>query len=158
MLLCFWRATSRVREPAIPSSSTAACISWESPRSSSRSRTGPRAARTECRGTLETTSACHSGQEARAMKQDDLRDEALYLRTRADELAWHRAHALGVSRRRFLQLAASAAALAAADTLGRAGNGSQAAPADLIVKPTPPEWVYDFASNKEMRWENIAGR
>jgi len=93
------------------------------------------------------------------MKQDDLRDEALYRHTRAEELAWHHAKALGVSRRRFLQMAAaSAAVVAAADALGRAAAVSQAAPADLVVKPTPPEWFYDFASNKEMRWENMASR
>ena len=32
------------------------------------------------------------------------------------------------------------------------------APADLVIKPTPPEWFYDFGSNKEMRWESMAGR
>ncbi len=84
------------------------------------------------------------------MKQDDLRDEALYNQTRAEEHTWHHAKSLGVSRRRFLQIAAaSAAAVAARDTLGSAPAVSQA---------TPPEWFYDFASNKEMRWENMAGR
>ncbi len=93
------------------------------------------------------------------MKQDDLRDEALYNQTRAEEHTWHHAKSLGVSRRRFLQIAAaSAAAVAARDTLGSAPAVSQAAPADLVVKPTPPEWFYDFASNKEMRWENMASR
>ncbi len=93
------------------------------------------------------------------MKQDDLRDEALYNQTRAEEHTWHHAKSLGVSRRRFLQIAAaSAAAVAARDTLGSAPAVSQAATADLVVKPTPPEWFYDFASNKEMRWENMASR
>ncbi|HVH30934.1 MAG TPA: sulfite oxidase [bacterium] len=93
------------------------------------------------------------------MTHDDLRDEDLYRQIRTDELAWHRAKTLGVSRRRFLQIAAAGAvAAAAADTLGRAAEVSQAAPADLIVKSTPPEWFYDFANNKEMRWENMASR
>lgn len=34
----------------------------------------------------------------------------------------------------------------------------RAAAADLVVKPTPPEFFIDFGSNKEMRWSAMYGR
>jgi sulfane dehydrogenase subunit SoxC len=93
------------------------------------------------------------------VKQDDLREEAQYHQTRAEELAWHQAKAQGASRHHSLQVAATrGVAMAAADAPGGAPTASHAIPADFVVKPTPPKWFYDFDSNKEMRWENMAGR
>jgi DMSO/TMAO reductase YedYZ molybdopterin-dependent catalytic subunit len=90
----------------------------------------------------------------------DARDENDYLLARRDEYLWRRARELGISRRRFLQLLAAGTAAAvggaATRTLHRAHAGP--APAELVVKPTPPELFYDFSSNKEMRWENMYGR
>ncbi|MGH2405707.1 MAG: sulfite oxidase [bacterium] len=90
----------------------------------------------------------------------DLHDEATYVDARVDEGLWHRARTLGLSRRRFLALAAaSGASLAvggfAQQLLRRAG----AAPAPaLVVKPVPPDLFVNFGSNFEMRWENMTGR
>lgn len=95
------------------------------------------------------------------MSDDDLRDEQHYHLARADEYVWRRARDLGVSRRRFLQwLAGGAATLTSAGAVLRHVRGVQAQQpaAPLVVKPTPPDLFYDFSSNKEMRWENMATR
>ena len=92
------------------------------------------------------------------MERNDLCDEATYLRTRAEELAWTRARALGVSRRRFLELATTATGVAAAAGVVPPRVAAAAPATDLVVKPTPPALFYDFASNKEMRWENLYSR
>jgi len=55
----------------------------------------------------------------------------------------------GLSRRRFLQLAAAAASvplLLPRDALSQAGP---------IVKPLPPEWFVDHGTNAEMRWDAV---
>lgn len=95
------------------------------------------------------------------MNEQDLRDEHSYLQVRADEYLRRQARKRGMSRRQFLQLlAAGAASVAPTAALLRNASGARAAPAptELVVKPTPPELFYDFGSNKEMRWENLAGR
>lgn len=91
----------------------------------------------------------------------DLRDERLYGLARADELAWRRARALGISRRRFLHLLAAGSLTAVlGGALPRAVVRTIAAPTPVpaVTKPTPPEWFYDFGRAKEMRWEAMAGR
>ncbi|MDR7517970.1 MAG: sulfite oxidase [Armatimonadota bacterium] len=94
------------------------------------------------------------------MRQDDLRDEAIYERTRQDEFVWRRARELGISRRRFLALLAAGGASAALGGVRPAGPASlHAAPAaPLVVKPVPPDLFYNFGSNHEMRWEHMTGR
>ena len=89
----------------------------------------------------------------------DLRDERTYEEARADERLWRQARSLGVSRRRFLQMVAAAGVTAAVGTPLRKVLAQQPTPAaPLVVKPTPADLFYDFASNKEMRWENMYGR
>lgn len=90
---------------------------------------------------------------------EDLRDERTYEEARAEERLWRQARRLGVSRRRFLQIVAAAGVTAAVGTPLRKVLAQQPTPAaPLVVKPTPPDLFYDFASNKEMRWENMYGR
>ncbi len=92
------------------------------------------------------------------MHSEDHLDERLYEQGRADEFVWRRARALGTSRRRFLQMLAGAGA-AAISGVALPPRPARAAPAgDLVLKPTPPEFFYDFGSNKEMRWEGMYTR
>ena len=84
------------------------------------------------------------------MHEEDLRDERAYRLARADEWQWARARAMGVSRRRLLQMLAAGAVAAGAGRLGREGRAA-AAPADeLILKPTPPEFFIDFGDRKSV--------
>jgi sulfane dehydrogenase subunit SoxC len=92
------------------------------------------------------------------MPKKDMVEEESYQQARADEFVWKGARALGVSRRRFLELLAAGAG---AGTLGsgvRFQRASAAPAPDLVVKPTPPEFFNDFGSNKEMRWEVMYSR
>jgi sulfane dehydrogenase subunit SoxC len=92
------------------------------------------------------------------MHSDDLLDENSYSQLRADQFIRERAKAAGLSRRRFLQIAAAAASGAAvAGEIGRGAVNAQTSP-DLVVKPTPPDLFYDLGANKEMRWENMYSR
>ncbi len=83
--------------------------------------------------------------------RDDLKNEATYDRERFEEWRWRSARELGLSRRRFLQLA-GATGLAT-----MLGGGLRAVPvrADhtAVVKATPPDQFILHASNREMRWE-----
>ncbi len=90
-------------------------------------------------------------------RDDRLTDQRVYRAARTDEWLWRQARTLGLSRRRLLQLGA---ALGAAGALGapRAGRAAGPAPADLVVKPVPPEFFIDFKSNQEMRWEQMYAR
>jgi DMSO/TMAO reductase YedYZ molybdopterin-dependent catalytic subunit len=92
------------------------------------------------------------------MWNDDLRDEASYERARWDEYVWRRARRMGIPRRRFLAYLAAGGAAAALGRAVRPGLRADAAPAPLVVKPTPPELFNAFGSNFEMRWENMTGR
>jgi sulfane dehydrogenase subunit SoxC len=94
------------------------------------------------------------------LHDSDLQNEALYGAARADELIWQRSKALGVSRRRLLQWLAigGASALVGGAWPRRVQAAQEAAAQDLVVKPTPPELFFDYGSNKEMRWQNLAQR
>src|ERR671935_971145 len=85
---------------------------------------------------------------------DELRNEAVYFETRAEELLFELERARGLTRRRLLQLAVAGVPLVAA--LGRFGTpparAAQTA-SSPIVKPLPPEWFVNFGSNAEMRWD-----
>ncbi len=90
-------------------------------------------------------------------RDHQLTDQRVYREARTDELLWRESRSLGLSRRRLLQLAAASGA---AGTLGalqprRAAAGPAA---DLVVKPTPPEFFIDHRSNQEMRWEQMYAR
>lgn len=84
----------------------------------------------------------------------DLLVEKDYQQARADELIWQRAKALGLSRRKFLQLMAFSGGLAITG-LPRFQFEKPAVAADEAVKPTPPEFFYDYSPppQLEMRWE-----
>lgn len=91
------------------------------------------------------------------MGGEPLLDEQTYEHARADEFISERAKAAGLSRRRFLQVLTAGAGLAVlGGGLTRSAGG--ASDADLLVKPTPPEFFYDLGSNKEMRWEAMYTR
>ena len=91
------------------------------------------------------------------MRGEDLLDEQVYGQARTDQFVHAQARAAGVSRRRFLELAAAGAGAAAIGGL-RPRAASAQAPSDLIVKPTPPEFFNELGSNREMRWEVMYSR
>jgi sulfane dehydrogenase subunit SoxC len=90
----------------------------------------------------------------------NLQNEALYQAVRADEHIWQRSRALGISRRRLLQwLATGGASVLVGGAWPRRVQAAQdAAAQELVVKATPPELFFDYGSNKEMRWQNMAQR
>jgi len=94
-------------------------------------------------------------------------EQRAYREERTEELVWERARALGMSRKRFLEVLASGAGAAVALGLGgRPAVAQQAqghAPhfnqyANWFVKPTPAEYFIDHGHAKEMRWEVMKGR
>jgi DMSO/TMAO reductase YedYZ molybdopterin-dependent catalytic subunit len=91
------------------------------------------------------------------MHSDDQANEHTYEQRKTDRFVHERAKAAGLSRRRFLQLAAAASGAAVAGEIGRRTVTAQPA-TDLVVKPTPPELFYDLGANKEMRWEAMYSR
>ena len=91
------------------------------------------------------------------MHSDDQANEHTYEQLKTDRFVHERAKAAGLSRRRFLQLAAAASGTAMAGEIGRRTVTAQPA-TDLVVKPTPPELFYDLGANKEMRWEAMYSR
>lgn len=88
------------------------------------------------------------------MRRDELRDEGIYAQYRADELRWQLQQA-SLSRRQLLQLFGAAAA---ALTLGSRLTSRAWADDVAVVKPTPAELFINHGSNREMRWEAMAGR
>jgi sulfane dehydrogenase subunit SoxC len=91
------------------------------------------------------------------MRGDDLLNEATYRVVRADHAVSAGAKAVGVSRRRFLEIVtAGAGAAVIGGASPRAVNAQSAG--DLVVKPTPPEFFNDLGSNREMRWEVMYSR
>jgi sulfane dehydrogenase subunit SoxC len=85
---------------------------------------------------------------------DDFRNEGVYAQYRADQLRWQLEQGR-LSRRQLLQLFGAASA---ALTLG--GRLTSRAWADdvAVVKPTPSDLFINHGSNREMRWEAMAGR
>ncbi len=89
---------------------------------------------------------------------EDLRDEREYLEERRERAAGEAARRAGVSRRRFLALAAAGVPVAGGlATAGRAVAQAPPAPAPPIVKPIPPEWFISYGTNAEMRWDSVGG-
>jgi len=98
------------------------------------------------------------------------RDMDAYYRARADEEIWRRSRKLGLSRRRFLELAGlvgGSALLGAACTDDKKKVATPTTPSSLpkvqsnIVKDIPPskfDYVESVGFNAEMRWENMVGR
>jgi sulfane dehydrogenase subunit SoxC len=85
-----------------------------------------------------------------------MKDEATYQRERAEQRVWRLAREMGVSRRRFLQLAAAGAGVAAF-------RGFRSVPHALanhtpVVKPTPEDLFFIRGTNREMRWEAMRGQ
>jgi len=86
-------------------------------------------------------------------------DELAYLEQRAERWVEDRGRAAGLTRRRLLQLAATAvpalgaAALAAPRARATATAAEGTSPP--ILKPLPPEWFVNFGTNAEMRWDTV---
>lgn len=95
------------------------------------------------------------------MREEDLLVEKVYEQARSDEFIWQRAKALGISRKRFLQLMAfgAGATLAGLPSL-RFEQPVQAQTAEKkLVKPIPPDLFYDYEGiQAEMRWEAMYNR
>lgn len=91
------------------------------------------------------------------MRREEFAGEGEYRQARSEEYRWRLARRLGLSRRRFLQVAGGAGAAVAfgGPLLGPAE--AQTAPA-VVVKPAPVELFNDYGSNKEMRWEAMYQR
>ncbi len=97
------------------------------------------------------------------MNRKDLLHEQVYDRVRQDEFIMRQAKALGVSRRRVLQLlTAAGAAVGTTLTPTALRRQHQVANAQTtsndIVKSTSPEFFYQTGSNLEMRWETMYNR
>jgi sulfane dehydrogenase subunit SoxC len=101
------------------------------------------------------------------MRDGDLLDQETYREARTDRYIWEQAKAAGLSRRRFLQVLSAGAGAAALSGAVPAGARAQTQPPpptqpqpspDLVVKPTPAEFFYDYGSNREMRWEILYRR
>jgi DMSO/TMAO reductase YedYZ molybdopterin-dependent catalytic subunit len=84
--------------------------------------------------------------------RDALKDESTYDAERAEQWAWQQARVLEVSRRRFLQLAATGAGVATAGGLFGARR-AWASHSGSTVKPLPPDLFFIRGTNAEMRWE-----
>jgi DMSO/TMAO reductase YedYZ molybdopterin-dependent catalytic subunit len=91
------------------------------------------------------------------MGREEFAGEEQYRQARSEEYRWRLARTLGLSRRRFLQVAAGAGVAAALQGASSRAVDAQTAPAP-VVKPTPVELFNDYGSNKEMRWEAMYQR
>ena len=92
------------------------------------------------------------------MDEKDLLDERVYEQARADERIWESARALGLSRRRLVQLLAASAGAAAVGVVPSRRQMKAAQVIEAIVKPGRSEWFYQIGSNLEMRWETMYNR
>ena len=103
------------------------------------------------------------------MDNQDLLNEQVYDRTRTSELIWQRAKALGISRRKLVQLLATGTGAATVSLLSslkvrkvaqaqETNTISQAESTPPIVKEIRPEWFFQVENNLEMRWENMYNR
>jgi sulfane dehydrogenase subunit SoxC len=92
------------------------------------------------------------------MPGHNLKVQAIYDRERAEQHIWEAARTAGMSRRRFLQLMFSTGAGLTAMSVLPAGIRIARADHVQVVKPTPPELFINHGSNREMRWEAMAGQ
>ncbi|MEM7579659.1 MAG: sulfite oxidase [Cyanobacteria bacterium P01_A01_bin.80] len=103
------------------------------------------------------------------MDNFDITDENIYDKSRASEFLWEKSRALGISRRRLVQLLAAGSSSAAITGLFSQNRNNKAiaqtptivtqkAQTQAIVKPAPPENFYQMGSNLEMRWEAMYNR
>lgn len=86
------------------------------------------------------------------MAPEGLADEDTYWRHRTEWLRW-RLRQGRLSRRQLLQVAGAGAV-----ALGLGRTAPAWADHVPVVKPTPPELFIDHGSNREMRWEAMAGQ
>ena len=94
------------------------------------------------------------------MDNQDLLNEQIYDRTRAEELTRQRAKALGISRRRLVQLLAAGTSAAGVGLRPsrQVKNVALAQDNPPLVKEIRPEWFFQDGTNLEMRWENMDHR
>ena len=94
------------------------------------------------------------------MDNKDLLNEQIYDHTKASELIRQRAKALGISRRRLVQLLAAGTSTATVGLFSsRQGRKvAQAQETSAIVKEIRPDWFFQVKTNLEMRWENMYNR
>jgi len=105
------------------------------------------------------------------MSHDEL-DNAAYYEARADEHVWRAAKELGVSRRRFIELAAvgsagAVALLGACTSKNKLSSEEKSGPPttkvpipSALVKDTPPSqftYTTELGFNAEMNWKQMAG-
>jgi DMSO/TMAO reductase YedYZ molybdopterin-dependent catalytic subunit len=89
---------------------------------------------------------------------DPLRNEEIYLETRAEQLLFALERSHGLSRRQLLKLGAAGLPLLAGVARLAAPQPAQAARADNgspISKPLPADWFVNFGTNAEMRWDAV---
>ena len=103
------------------------------------------------------------------MDKQDLRNEQVYDRTRADNFIWQQAKTLGISCRKLVHLLAAGTSAATVDrfssphnqkvTQAQANNTvAQGVETPPIVKEIRPEWFFQVKNDLEMRWENMYNR
>ncbi len=78
--------------------------------------------------------------------RNDLKDEAVYSQERLDQYIWEGSKVTGLSRRRFIQLAAAGVGAVALSGLPVAGVPRRvyATHTGPVVKPVPPDLFYDY--------------
>ena len=86
------------------------------------------------------------------MRDHSLTNESVYDRERMERQLHELAKANGLSRRRFLQILAGGAGLAALSDMPFGASRAWANHV-AVVKPTPDESFIIFPTNREMRWE-----
>ena len=94
------------------------------------------------------------------MDNKDLLNEQIYDHTKASELIRQRAKALGISRRRLVQLLAAGTSTATVGLFSSSQGRkvAQAQETSAIVKEIRPDWFFQVKTNLEMRWENMYNR
>jgi sulfane dehydrogenase subunit SoxC len=91
------------------------------------------------------------------MRREEFAGEEEYRQARSGEYRWRLSRRLGLSRRRFLQVAGWAGTAVALGGPSARSAEAQTAPVP-VVKPTPADLFNDYGSNKEMRWEAMYQR
>ncbi len=91
------------------------------------------------------------------MPKEKLLNEEDYKQARNDEFVWQQAKALGMSRRKFIQLMTFGTGMAVASLSGIYSHKSVLAD-QTTYKPTPPELLIDHGTDKEMRWSAMYDR